>query len=65
MIAEILKRSFTRATGATLLAILGVFLFQYFADNPMPMESDELAIFLPIIFISTLLASLPNDQGSS
>ncbi|ATW05102.1 hypothetical protein [Sphingorhabdus sp. YGSMI21] len=63
MIAEILKRSFLRATGATVLAILGVFLFQYFAGNPM--ASDNLEIFLPIIFISTFLASLPNDKIGS
>jgi hypothetical protein len=51
-----------RAVGASLIAAIALLVIKAIAGNPLALDFDDLSVTLPIVFIATFLASLPNNE---
>jgi hypothetical protein len=61
----IFGRAALRAVVASLIATVALLIIKTAAGNPLTLDFDNLSVTLPIVFIATVLASLPNDEKLS
>ena len=65
MSPAIFGRAALRAVVASLIATVALLIIKTAAGNPLTMDFEDLAVTLPIVFIATFLASLPNNEKLS